>query len=155
MGAKMVMSVAEFSASTRPAFFAMATRVLRSGTCEAAVATGSLASSAGLPGPDSGSDAQPGPTGEGDDVGEAVGVEVSVSVDVGVEVGVVVSVDVGEVVGVGVGWLSLDVAVAAPVPMPPALAPATVLYPAVSDRAATTGRARRRVFMCLSPFCAL
>src|ERR1700760_2774265 len=60
-GAKTVMALAEFSVSTRPAFFTAVTRVDSTGLAEAAVATGAVDMPEKLPAPDLGTDAQPVP----------------------------------------------------------------------------------------------
>src|SRR3954452_23248871 len=63
VGANSVMSCVLLSVSTRPAFVTAATSVDSAGFCEAAVATGSLAMTARLPGPLAGTPAQAGPNG--------------------------------------------------------------------------------------------
>src|SRR5918998_3824758 len=63
VGANSVMSCVLLSVSTRPAFVTAVTSVDSAGFCEAAVATGSLAMTARLPGPLAGTPAQAGPNG--------------------------------------------------------------------------------------------
>src|SRR5690348_9414474 len=63
VGANTVMAGALLSVSTRPAFVTAVTSVDSAGFCEAAVATGSLAMAARLPGPLAGTPAQAGPNG--------------------------------------------------------------------------------------------
>ena len=60
-GANTVMSLAEFSVSTRPACFTAVTSVDSTGLAEAAVATGAVDMPLKLPAPDLGTDAQPEP----------------------------------------------------------------------------------------------
>src|SRR5690348_11297530 len=63
VGANTVRAGALLSVSTRPALVTAATSVDSAGFCEAAVATGSLAMTARLPGPLAGTPAQAGPNG--------------------------------------------------------------------------------------------
>src|SRR6185295_11533654 len=63
VGANTVMACALLSVSSRPAFVTAVTSVDSAGFCEAAVATGSLAMTARLPGPLAGRPAQAGPNG--------------------------------------------------------------------------------------------
>src|SRR5690349_22672368 len=63
VGANTVRAGALLRVSTRPALVTAATSVDSAGFCEAAVATGSLAMTARLPGPLAGTPAQAGPNG--------------------------------------------------------------------------------------------
>src|SRR6202034_1593069 len=74
-GANTVMSGAELSVSTRPAFSTAVTSVDSTGLAEAAVATGAAAIPLKLPAPDLGTDEQPAPKSAAA-AGLAIGAEV-------------------------------------------------------------------------------